>query len=97
MAFRFEFEEAAARDLRQLTKRNHPLLLAIVTEYIPAILRDPYGAGEKKKGDLAHIRAYNMKLNNVVYRLAYMIEDDVIIIVAIGEHDTTYTRAARRR
>jgi len=36
-------------------------------------------------------------LNNVVYRLAYMIEDDVIIIVAIGEHDTTYTRAARRR
>lgn len=97
MAFRFEFDEAAARDLRQLTKRNQPLLIALVTAHIPALLRDPHGAGEKKQGDLAHVRAYNSKVNNVAYRLVYTIEGDVVVFVAIGTHDAAYARAARRR
>lgn len=97
MAFRFEFDEAAARDLRTLTRRDQPLLLSIVTEHIPAILRDPHRAGEKKKGELAHVRAYNLKVNNVAYRLVYTITGDVILFVAIGVHDEAYARAARRR
>jgi mRNA-degrading endonuclease RelE of RelBE toxin-antitoxin system len=97
MAFRFEFDEAAARDLRKLTRRDQPLLLSIVTGHIPAILRDPHGAGEKKKGDLAHVRAYNLKVNNVAYRLIYTIDDDVVLFVAIGVRDEAYARAAWRR
>lgn len=97
MAFRFEFDEAAARDLRKLTRRDQPHLLGIVTEHFPAILRDPHGAGEKKKGDLAHVRAYNPKVNNVALDGVNQAVGDVVLFIAIGVHDDAYARAARRR
>ena len=96
MAFRYEFLEAAAKDLFKLTRHNQPLLHGIVTMHIPAILRDPYGAGESKKGDLAHVRAYDLSIKGVAYRLIYMVEHDVVVIIAIGPHDQAYARAARR-
>ncbi len=96
MAHRYEFSSACRRDLRQLTRRNQPLLLAIVVEHTPAILRDPQGAGEKKQGDLGHVRAYALRMDSVAYRLVYSIEDDVVIFVAVGPHDAAYAAAARR-
>ena len=96
MAYRYEFREAAARDLAKLTRHNSALLLAITVEHIPAILNDPYGAGEAKKGDLAGLRAYNLKVANVAYRLVYEIVGDVVRFVAIGPHDDAYARAKRR-
>ena len=96
MAYRYEFLEAAAKDLFKLTQRDHALLHAIATEHIPAILKDPYSAGEAKKGKLAHARAYNLKVKNVAYRLVYTIEQDVVRFIAIGPHDEAYARAERR-
>ena len=96
MAFRYEFIEAAARDLFKLTRHNQPLLYAIVTQHIPAILRDPHRAGEQKTGDLAHVRAYGFTVRGVAYRLAYEIEGEVVVIIAIGPHDVAYARARRR-
>src|SRR5215213_6741551 len=83
MAYRYEFGPSCARDLATLTRRNQPLLLALVTEHIPAILADPLAAGEKKKGNLAHARAYPFKANNVAYRLAYQVEGDVVTFLAV--------------
>ena len=96
MAFRYEFISAAAKDLFKLTRHNQSLLHAIATVHIPAILRAPYQAGEPKKGDLAHVRAYDLADKGVSYRLVYTIEEDVIVIVAIGPHDAAYERARRR-
>lgn len=96
MAYRYEFIASAAKDLLKLTRRNHPLLLALVTTHIPTILRDPYAAGDPKKGDLADLRAYDIKLDNVAYRLIYRIDEDAVIFVAIGPHDAAYERAGRR-
>ncbi|MDP9371485.1 MAG: type II toxin-antitoxin system RelE/ParE family toxin [Chloroflexota bacterium] len=97
MAYRYEFGAAAARDLEKLTRRNHALLMALVTAHIPAILANPLTVGEKKKGDLAHVRAYPFRADNVAYRLAYQVQDDVVTFVAIGTHDEAYAKAARRR
>ncbi len=97
MAYRYEFSAAAARDLEQLCRHNTALLLEIVTEHLPRILADPLAAGEKKTGNLAHIRAYGFTTRRTAYRLAYTVEGDVVIIVAIGTHDDAYARAARRR
>lgn len=96
MAYRYEFIEAAAKDLFKLTRHNQPLLHVIATIHIPAILRDPYGAGDPKKGDLAHIRAYDLPVRGAAYRLLYAIEDDVVVVIAIGPHDAAYERARRR-
>jgi mRNA-degrading endonuclease RelE of RelBE toxin-antitoxin system len=96
MAYRYEFLEVAAKDLFKLTQRDHLLLHALVTEHIPAILRDPYAAGEPKKGPLAGLRAYNLKVKNVVYRVVYAIEGDVVRSVAIGPHGEAYACAGRR-
>lgn len=96
MAYRYEFIEAAAKDLFKLTKRNQPLLHEITTRHIPAILKDPLKAGEPKRGDLAGVRAYNLKVDNVAYRLAYSVEGDVVRFIAIGPHDEAYAKASRR-
>jgi mRNA-degrading endonuclease RelE of RelBE toxin-antitoxin system len=96
MAFRYEFIEAAAKDLFKLTRHNQPLLHAIATEHIPAILRDPFAAGEPKKGDLARVRAYDLTVKGVAYRLIYQLEGDAVLFIAIGTHDAAYNRARRR-
>ena len=96
MAYRHEFLEAAAKDPFKLTRYNQPLLHQIVTTHIPAILRDPHAAGEAKRGDLAHVRAYNLTVKGVAYHLVYTIEDETVVFVAIGPHDAAYARARRR-
>ena len=96
MAYRYEFLEAAAKDLFKLTHHNQPLLHAIVTVHIPSILRDPYAAGDPKKGDLANLRAYDLTVRSVAYRLIYAVENEVVVFVAIGTHDVAYERARRR-
>ena len=96
MAYRYEFLEAAAKDLFKLTRHNQPLLHEIVATHIPAILQDPLKAGEPKKGDLAHVRAYDLKARGVAYRIVYEIEGEVVRFIAIGPHDAAYERARRR-
>lgn len=96
MAHRYEFDEAAAKDLFKLTRRNQPLLHAIATVHIPAILRDPLKAGEPKKGKLAGLRAYNLKVDNVACRMVYEVMGEVVRFVPIGPHDEAYARSERR-
>lgn len=97
MAHRYEFLEAAAKDLFKLTQHNPRLLHTIATLHIPAILRDPQGAGEPKKGDLSHIRGYGFIVKGVAYRLIYEIQGDVVLFIALGTHDAAYDRAKHRR
>lgn len=96
MAHRYEFLDAAAKDLLKMTRHNQPLLHEIATTHIPDILQNPLMAGEPKKGDLAKVRAYDFRVKGVAYRLIYQIEGEVVIFVAIGPHDTAYQRARRR-
>ena len=97
MAHRYEFGAAAARDLEQLCRHNPALLLTIAIEHIPAILTDPLAAGERKQGDLAHVRAYGFNFRRIAYRLVYTVEGGLVTFIAIGPHDAAYARAARRR
>lgn len=96
MAFRYEFLEAAAKDLFKLTRHNQPLLHAIATVHIPAILRDPFRADEPKKGDLPHVRADDLTVKGVAYRLVYSVQGEAVVVIAIGPHDLAYARARRR-
>ena len=95
MAYRYEFTQSCAKDLYKLS-RHRDLLTALITTHMPAILADPHGAGEKKKGDLADVRARNINVKGVAYRLIYRIEEDTVLFVALGPHDAAYARASRR-
>ena len=97
MAYRYVFGPGATRDLDDLTRHNGAVLAALLASHIPAILADPAGAGEKKKGDLAHVRGYGFTVRGVVYRLTYTVEGDVVTVLSVGTHDAAYARAARRR
>ena len=96
MAYRYEFLAAAARDLFKLTSHNPAPLVDIATTHIPAILRDPTAAGAAKQGDIGHVRAYNLRVHGVAYRMVYTVEHDVVTFVALGPHDAAYARARRR-
>ncbi len=96
MACRYEFLGAVAKDLYKLTRHDQPLLHAVVAQHIPAILKDPLSAGEPEKGDLAHVRGYDLNVRRVAYRLIYQVEGDVVVIIAIGPHDIAYQKAKRR-
>jgi mRNA-degrading endonuclease RelE of RelBE toxin-antitoxin system len=98
VAYSFEFTKSAGDDLDKLIKHNTALAVRLITEHVPAIVRDPKAAGEKKQGDLAHVRAYGFTFRGVAYRVVYSVDDarQAVTFVAFGVHDVAYRRAQRR-
>jgi mRNA-degrading endonuclease RelE of RelBE toxin-antitoxin system len=97
MAYRYAFTPACVRDLDDLTRRDHRLLMRMVAEVIPAILADPQGAGEKKSGSLRECYGFRLTTSGAALRLVYTLLDDVVIFIAVGPHDQAYRDAARRQ
>lgn len=98
MAYDIQFKASAVTDLHKLIRHNAALAVAIITEHIPAIARDPKAAGEKKRGELAHVRGYGFAFHGVAYRIVYTVDDDPprVTFVAFGVHDVAYRRARGR-
>ncbi|MBI2955102.1 MAG: type II toxin-antitoxin system RelE/ParE family toxin [Chloroflexi bacterium] len=98
MAYDSDFARSAVDDLDKLIKHNRALATQLVTEHIPAITRDPKAVGEKKKGDLSHVRAYAFTFRGVAYRIVYEVDDDHqrVTVIAFGVHDVAYRRARNR-
>ena len=98
MAHDLEFRRSAVDDLQKLVKHNPTLAVAIITDHVPALLRDPLVVGEKKKGDLAHLRAYGFHFHGVAYRIVYEVDElhHRVTVVALGVHDVAYRRAQHR-
>lgn len=72
-------------------KKLHKNQLADANKAINDIIENPF-IGEQKKGDLSHIWVYKFKMVNQLTLIAYMYEDDKIILtfVAIGSHENFY-------
>ncbi len=98
MAYDLDFISSAVDDLGKLIKHNPSLAVQLIVEHIPLIVRDPKGIGERKKGDLSHVRAYGFTFRGVAYRIVYEVDDtrQNVCIIAIGVHDTAYRRAKDR-
>lgn len=58
------------------------------------IQADPYGAGEKKSGDLSGVFCYDIKHVKVSYELAYMIEVNesggIVVVLLAGTRENFY-------
>jgi mRNA-degrading endonuclease RelE of RelBE toxin-antitoxin system len=98
MAFDLTFVSSAVDDLAKLIKHNPQLAVQIITEHLPAIVRDPKAVGEKKQGELARVRAYGFAFRGVAYRIVYEVEDEAhsVTFIAFGVHDAAYRRARDR-
>jgi mRNA-degrading endonuclease RelE of RelBE toxin-antitoxin system len=92
------FLQAAVDDLDKLVKHNPALAVQLIVEHFPAIARDPKGSGEKKQGELSHVRAYPFTFRGVAYRVVYEVDEprQRVAVVAIGLHDVAYRRARGR-
>ena len=98
MAYDLAFRESAVDDLGKLVKHNPALAVQLIVEHFPAIARDPKGSGEKKQGELSHVRAYPFSFRGVAYRVVYEVDEprQRVAIVAVGLHDVAYRRARGR-
>jgi mRNA-degrading endonuclease RelE of RelBE toxin-antitoxin system len=98
LAYDLFFLTSSQGDLAKLIRHNPALAVALIVEHLPAIVRDPNSAGEKKKGDLSHVRAYGFSFRGVVYRVVFAVDDSQhsVTIIAIGLHDDAYRRSRGR-
>ncbi len=88
-----KFHPQAAKDLYKLTKRNKPLGKALLEVHIQKILQNPFRVGTKKRGDLSHVRGYDLVFHGTSYRILYVIHSDFVRFIAFGVHDVAYRRA----
>ncbi len=98
MAYDYEFVTSAEGDLDKLIKHNPALATQLITEHLPSILRNPKAVGEKKMGNLSHVRAYGFSFRRVTYRIVYQVDDErkCVTFIALGIHDVAYERAKKR-
>ena len=82
--------KATNRFLRSY-KRLHPSAVKAVDDAIEEIADNP-SIGDKKKGDLSHIRVYKFRHQNQLYLLGYSLDKVIRIIYLeeIGSHENFY-------
>ena len=72
--------------------------LSIVEDEIDIIIKTP-NIGEKKKGDLSHLRVHKFKMDNQLALLGYSwIEDKIeIYLLQLGPHENFYQKMKDQR
>lgn len=69
----------------------------MLVAHLPVILANPQSAGEPKRGALRGCYGFTLTRGaGAAYRLVYTIREDVIVCLALGEHDAAYRDAERR-
>lgn len=73
------------------TKKLHPDEKAALDEAVRAIAANPE-IGEMKKGDLAGVQVYKVRLKAQLVLLAYRVaqDEDAIKLLAFGSHENFY-------
>ncbi len=73
------------------TKKLHPEEKADLDEAVRAIAANPE-IGEMKKGDLAGVQVYKVRLKAQLVLLAYRVaqDEDAIKLLAFGSHENFY-------
>ena len=73
---------------------------AVLDQAVKAVAANPV-AGEEKRGDLAGVFVYKLKLNNQETLLAYELSPsktrpDTVVLLAVGSHENFYTQLKRQ-
>lgn len=79
------------RIFKNIYKKLHPNQVPAVNDAINEIINNPT-IGELKKGDLAGIQVYKFYIQNQLYLLSYTVEDEDLILLALGVHQNFYNK-----
>jgi hypothetical protein len=79
---------ASPKFLKAKRKAVQPLQLKL-DEAVRTIAADPT-IGTRKKGDLADVLVYTLKDGPRQYLVAYMVEDEQLLLLAWGVHESFY-------
>jgi len=70
-------------------KKIHKNRIAHVNDAIRQIQSNPV-MGEMKKGDLAGVRVHKFEVNDELWLLAYEVEEDHLLLLALASHENFY-------
>ena len=71
-------------------KKLHRQQKSVLDEVVRAIANQP-GLGEAKLGDLAGVRVYKFRMDNLLCLLAYRVLDECTIkLLMVGPHENFY-------
>ena len=79
------------RQFEKAYKKLRPNQKTVADKAIRAIASDPE-LGERKKGDLAHVRVYKFSMLGGLTLLGYSYDEDdlLILLLAVGGHENFY-------
>ncbi len=61
----------------------------VILDAVECVIADP-DSGELKKGDLAGFRVYKFNMVRQLILMAYMVENDSIVLYLVGPHENFY-------
>jgi hypothetical protein len=79
---------------KKVYKKLHDNQVPEVNKAITAIIENP-DIGEMKKGDLAGIQIHKFDVQNQLYLLAYIVESEDLMLLALGVHENFYDKHKR--
>jgi mRNA interferase RelE/StbE len=81
---------------RKVYNKLHSNQLKDINEAIRHISSEPY-SGEEKKGDLAGVRVYKFRVQDRQFLLAYELDKDTLLLLALCVHENFYRDLKKHR
>lgn len=92
MSYQFRIKTPAKKYIKKIRNKQ---LKKMYEEAFAAVLQDPYISGDMKRGDLAGIFVYSFSHQKTEYRLAYIIEENMVVFLLAGTHENFYQELKR--
>jgi len=92
--FEERYHPAVKKDLRKIDRGAREKIKDV---WLPKLLSDPH-EGKELTGPLSGIRSYHFKVENVQYRIAYVLEENDLIInvLMIAKRESFYQILSKR-
>src|SRR5699024_2436153 len=92
MSYLFRIKTPAKKYIKKIRNKQ---LKKMYEEAFAAVLQGPYTSGDMKRRGVACIFVYRFSHQSTAYRLAYMLEDNMVVCLTAATHDNFYQELKR--
>ena len=90
--YEIAFQSSVEKDIKKLDRSVRDK----VKDEVLNLIRENPEIGEELLGDLAGIRSFHFEHNRVQYRIACVVEDDIIYVLMVAKRENFYDVLKRR-